>query len=390
VVVVGVAMGHGALAQSLTASGGVGVGVIADSPATVVEAGLDVAGPDATLGLGGRLSLLADGGLRTEDWDQPSEWATLIRYLTYRRPAFEDELQVSLAAGELTGAALGYGGLIEEYSSGIDIDHRHLGVQARVFARTRGASFIVDDLVAPRIAGARAYLGVLDRFYVGASVATDLEAPSEGGNEAVVGGAVDLAMPVREAGRDWWLEGYAQLAGWAGLGGGAHLGVRGATEVGPRWIVQGRIEGRAGSGSYLPGYIGALYERNRFQWAAMSTQLDQVRSLDLAGVGGAATLLLQGRGLGSAELSAAHRAGLGARAGVALTAAERQAIQLGVRGVFEELGPGASAWIAASELRWRLPAHLYATAQAARLYRRQDDIAPAWWVVATLGAVIGE
>jgi len=75
---------------------------------------------------------------------------------------------------------------------------------------------------------------------------------------------------------------------------------------------------------------------------------------------------------------------------MAVTAAERQSVQLGIRGIYEELGSGASAWIAASELRWRLPAHLYATTQAARLYRRQDEIAPAWWVVATLGAVIGE
>ena len=378
------ALGQGAAAQSLTASGGLGVGVIDDSPATVLEAGIDVGGADAALGLGGRVSLLADGGLRTEDWDDPGEWATLIRYLTYRKPAFADELQVSLAAGELSGVELGYGGLISSYDSGIDIDHRHLGMQTRVFGRQLGASAMIDDLVAPRIAGARGYYLVFDRVYVGGAVASDLAAPVEDGEQALLGGSIDLALPIRSARRSWWVEGYTELVGWAGLGAGAHLGARASSDIGA-WSVSGRTEVRGGSKSYLPGYIGALYERNRVAFTPMESQLSRVRDVDLSGIGAEAAFGLQRSGVGSFHASAAHRAGLGMRAAASFSVAELEAVQLGFHGVYEQLGADGSAWVASSELRWRLPARLYATTQAARLYRRQgQEIAPAWWMLSLI------
>lgn len=74
-----------AFAQQANASGSVGAGVFDSEPAAAVDIGFDVAGAEYAMGFGARLYWLASSGFREEDWDERSEWAGLLRYLTYVR-----------------------------------------------------------------------------------------------------------------------------------------------------------------------------------------------------------------------------------------------------------------------------------------------------------------
>ncbi|MBT8495139.1 MAG: hypothetical protein KJO07_18985, partial [Deltaproteobacteria bacterium] len=337
-----------------------------------------------------RLNLLVSGEVREQDWDQPGEWATLIRYARYRRPAASDEAQLAVAAGELSGVSLGFGALVDGYASGLDINHRHLGAHVRAYASRFGATAMIDDVVSPRLIAARAYHRPWRQLYLGAQVVTDLSAPTMEGNEATVGAAGDVAWAFRSRGKPWWVESYAQLATWVGRGSGTHLGARGQTRFG-LWTLAAHVDGQLGSRSYLAGAVDALYERTRYLLGDGLSLVDRSDRGGLAGLGGVARASVARLGLGSIQLGGGHRSGLGARFDARVASAERARFQVAMTTAYQGVSGSDAAWMMASELRVRLPLRLYASAQAARLYRRTgDEIAPAWWLVATLGTVLGE
>lgn len=379
-----------AAADSVTAAGGLGVGIIDDSPATVFEAGLDVSGDDYALGLGGRVSMNTSGEVRREDWDQPGEWATIIRYVRYRRPAFDDEWQLAIAAGQLSNVELGFGALVDGYASGVDINHRHLGAQVRAYGSRFGGSALIDDVVSPRITGARGYYRPWRQLYIGVSGVADLSAPTMDGSESVVGTAIDVALASRRPGRRWWAEAYGQTAAWRRLGAGAHLGARAQISTGG-WRVATQLEGQLGSDGYIAGYVDDLYERNRFEFSGGLSLAERARQGGLSGIGGLARVATERVGLGSARMGFGHRAGLGKRIDARISSAELARVQLAAKGAYQQLGASNAAWLMASEVRVKMPFRLYGSVEAARLFRRSgDDIAPAWWIVASLGAVFGE
>ncbi|HUH03995.1 MAG TPA: hypothetical protein VML75_18490, partial [Kofleriaceae bacterium] len=149
--------------QDASASGSLGVGMFGSDPATTIDVGLDAAGEGYAIGLGARLRYLAGSGVRTEDWDQASEVARLIRYLQLAR---DGEVQVSVAVGELAGLTLGNGVMVDGYSAGLDVDHGHLGVSSRLRWSRYAAEVFADDVIAPRIVGARG-TAEIDRVVVG-------------------------------------------------------------------------------------------------------------------------------------------------------------------------------------------------------------------------------
>lgn len=388
------------------ASGALGAGMFDAQAAVSLDLGIDLAGRHYTMGLGARVRLLFSDGLRTEDWDERSEWATLVRYLSYRRA--HDRVQVDLAIGELGGATLGHGVLFDGYSSGLDVDHRHLGAQLRVSDVTiAGEDFtgegVIDDLLAPRLFGVRGYWqrgGDTRRLQVGLSSALDVSAPVADGVET----AEEVLPTVALEGQLEWSQFDQELAGAvygdavaiAAMAVGLHLGLRGRARVRERATIGVRGELRLGSGSYIPGWMGPLYEINRrvqglgpsAPMSARASQLDVARAGGLGGLGGLAEVQVSVDDVGSATVYYARRAGLPDQLVARVAVPYFRAVQ-GAAWLATEVGAGAETWVLASEVRARINARFFASAEFAHLYgERADELTAVWSAMATFGATL--
>jgi hypothetical protein len=401
-----------AAAQEASASGALGAGVFGSEAAAAAEVGVDVSGAQYALGLGGRLRWVADEGVRTRDWDEPSEWATFVRYLMYAReaPAHGDGVGVVAAMGPLGNVGLGHGALIQGFTTGLDVDHRHLGAQLRVERGRFGVEGLLDDVIAPRVAGMRGYWQRSGRHHglgLGMSTAADFAAPrtvmapGEAMSAVEAGFLPMVALDGSARLQDQSATGaqriagtaHAELAAIGAVAAGLHLGltldgVLGAT----RLAASGALI--AGTDGYVPGWVGPLYERDRVQLGeapGAPSQLDRARAGGLGHLGSRFALFGQHAGLGDVELVYAQRSGLPDLATTRVAAPYLRAVQGALWGAVEIRG---QARVLALELRARLPRGLFVTMEAARLYRAVDEMAApgalaSWWqATMSLGAAV--
>ncbi len=132
------------------------------------------------------------GIIRKEDWDEPSEYLKIIRYVRYGHKHSRDLLFVRV--GELA-ASIGHGTIMDRYMNNIDVNTFRVGSQLDVYTNYGGIETVVSDYgsllggtAASKIVGGRAYIkpyglvdpeGALNIFKVGVSVVTDVNAPRE-------------------------------------------------------------------------------------------------------------------------------------------------------------------------------------------------------------------
>ncbi|WP_428266570.1 hypothetical protein [Haliangium sp.] len=426
------ATGSPVWAQDASASAAVGGGLFGGEAVAAADLGVDLAGDGYALGLGGRLRWVAGEGVRGRDWDAPSEWATVIRYGAYvRDPDDPDALRVSVALGALGDVRLGRGGIVRGYTTGLDVDHHGLGGQVRLERAGLGFEGVIDDMVAPRVTGVRAYWyrhRADAALEFGASAAADVSAPraatiAPGTMPALEAGvlpmaAVDAGISLRrgEGRQRSLLEGtlYAELIAISTVAAGAHVGV----EV-DGWLegtrLTARTELQAGTGGYVAGWVGPLYERDRVHLGEPTmdtqaepaptepaptqlapTQLDRARAGGLGHLGAHFDLRVADPALGELALSYARRPGLPDVATARLAAPSLRALQ---GALWAALEPAGGARTVAVEVRVRLPRRLFVVAEAARLYRGADPAtapaaaapAPAasfWSATLSLGATL--
>lgn len=387
-----------AAADDVTASGSVGAGVFAGQAASTVEFGIDAAGRGYAVGLGAGARFLAEGGFRGEEWDEASEWVRVVRYALLRRgqppgDGEPGEAWLAAAVGELGGVTLGHGSLLDGFAGGLDVDHGRVGVQATAGRGDLVGELVVDDVIAPRIAGARVAMRPGGIAVLGFSAAGDRTAPSMGGEEAIGGLAIDGEVGgVTDGGARGAV--HADLVHLVGLGVGLHLGARGLVALGESMRVGGGAELRAGSDHYLPGWIGPLYERDRRQLGgedAMTGQLDAARAGGLAGLGLAGHLALEVPGRGDVSFGYAGRAGASDLFTARFAAPHRAGAQAAMWAAAEVDDGVAEAMALALELRVRLPGRWFVRGDAARLYRMGEDgaLAPIWLGQVALGSILG-
>ena len=380
-----------AAAQQASASGAVGAGVFGAEAAASASLGLEVTGDTYAMGVGGRLRWVAADGLRGEDWDEPSEWASVLRYLLYARAPAEG-VRASAAVGALGGVDLGHGAVLRGYTTGLDVDHRRLGAQVHIASARYGAEALIDDLIAPRVAAARAYWqrpAQTHTFELGASLAADFAAPDMAGATALPMAVLDGRAELHTRDRRLVGAAHADLVAIGTLAAGVHLGLSGEVAVRGGRLRAG-AEVQAGTDSYIPGWIGPLYERDRRALGAMDstgTQLDVARAGGLGRVGGTFEAGASHPGLGEVELSYASRPGLPDLAVARVAAPYFRDVQGALWAALERKG---RARVLALELRAALPRHLFMTVEAARLFREQDGVLAPWWqATASLGATLG-
>ncbi|RMH42545.1 MAG: hypothetical protein D6689_07895 [Deltaproteobacteria bacterium] len=345
-------------------SAAVGVGMFGGRPATTVDAGIDVAGGAWAVGIGGRVRWLAGEGVRRQDWDEPGDIAAVLRYLTYRREPDGDGIAVAVAAGPLANAVLGHETVVGGLTTGLDVDHRHLGAQVRVAGAVAAGEALVDDVVAPRVIAARGRLGGDRGAAFGATAAGDLEL-------GVAAVALDaewraaVAVP------------YVDLVAVVGRGVGAHAGVAvHADAAGAAW--RGVVEAYAASEGYVPGWFGPLYEVDRATPGGLAAA---------GGFGGRASASVDADGLGRLALAYDRRRGRPDRLAVRLAAPYFARAQLAAWAAADVARGGARA--VAAELRVELPAGLFAAGEAARVYRDAGGaLEPLWLATIAVGGAL--
>jgi hypothetical protein len=398
--------------SSGSASAALGAGVIDARAATSLDLGVDVAGEHYAMGLGARLRWVISGdsagGFRAEDWDDRSEWASLVRYLTYARA--HGTVDVALALGQLGGVTLGHGSLVDGYSAGLDVDHRHLGVALQVRGERVAGEFLLDDLVAPRIAGTRMGWRTRGSTFVldaGASVVTDLAAEqAAAGAAGAMSTTMSTVVPVAALdGRAQWLtrDGrwggalYTDVVAIADIAVGAHLGISGYGTLFSGTRVSLRGELRGGSDHYIPGWFGPFYELDRrvalmgpeIPTDGMDSQLEVARRGGLAGWGGLVEAQVHVPEIGDFAVYYARRAQLADHLVVRANVPFLRDVQ-GAAWLAAEVGDGADAWILASEIRARVNARWFVSAELSRLYIQRDTaLEPILTGLVTFGATVG-
>jgi hypothetical protein len=228
--------------------------------------------------------------IRKRDWDEVQDYFKLIRFVRYghkREPVY-------VLAGQLWGATIGHGTLINRYANSLSLDHTKFGLALDLNGEWGGIETLTDSVVSPMLLAARVYVRpfgdteFLRRWAIGVTAATDRTAPrslsrnfdgsiqqdTDGNpiiavNGSIWAGGIDtefevLRNPVIS------LIPYVDLNRIAGAGNGLHIGVLSDVNL-PIPIldinVQARLEYRIMQAGYIPEYFDQTYDLGRVQYA---------------------------------------------------------------------------------------------------------------------------
>ncbi|MBI4574831.1 MAG: hypothetical protein HY722_01050 [Planctomycetes bacterium] len=255
------------------------------------------------VGLNADLNFDEEGRLRTEDWDERSDYARVVRYLEWGRK--RDTVYVR--SGELDDAMLGHATVLSHFHSGIDYDSRKVGAQVDVDLGIAGVETITNNVMEPEVAGGRFYVRPFHRSAmplissagVGATLVGDVDAPEtlefqqgsprptvdrDGNlqaatNRDVAVYGVDVEVPVfKNEVMD--LVPYADANRMDRFGDGYHTGVYDVLKLpGLGSDLFARLEWGKFGREYLPRYFDAFYEVERFRYpdkASPTTKLQAV------------------------------------------------------------------------------------------------------------------
>jgi len=97
----------------------------------------------------------ADAGvLREEDWDEPSDYARIVRHVEYGNP--NGPLHARL--GELGPLVIGHGSIMNSYFNVVTPDVYEAGLHLNANTRYGGLQLMLDDVLQPTVFGIRGYV----------------------------------------------------------------------------------------------------------------------------------------------------------------------------------------------------------------------------------------
>ena len=402
----------GPVNRALAVSGDAGFGGVGGKAFTTLQTGLDIREGNLSLGLFGRVRILTQEAddedvVRRRDWDEPSDYVHLLRYLQYRH----DFAKVSVEAqvGEMLGVTLGHGTLVRDYSNIADPDHPHAGLRFKVSHEMFDVVGMVDNLIRPSVVATRVGLRPLPfmkRLNVGASFVTDPMAPVQIRRDATGQREVDDAWnlqsetkPLVLLGLDFsyrfgdstsgQIEPYVDV-NTSLLGVGAHVGAQGSLPLGKSGArLSFQVEYRGGSDGYAPGHVDTFYDVARHQ---AGLTIDHPRSAQvnhrapmLAGLargayGGHGVLLQTGlaiKKMGRIKVGYTHRPGPDENnVWVRLSAQPIPRLNLGTLVLMRGLGgpyDDANGVMAMAEGRFRITDNVYTLAQYTRSWSLDED-----------------
>jgi hypothetical protein len=254
------------------------------------------------LGATTRESKTYAGVLRRRDWDEAQDYTKFVRYIRYgnkREPLY-------VLAGQLWGASVGHGTLVNRYSNSLSLDHPKAGLALDVNSDWAGVETLTDWVGNPTLMAGRAYVRpfgdtpILRGWAIGFSGATDRTAPvgvsgplqsdAQGNpmnlnHQAIYAIGVDTEFEVL---RNSFISliPYADFNRIAGAGNGVHTGILTDIHLPIPLLelgVQAKLEYRMMQPGYIPEYFDQVYDLGRVQYAMQgATSTTYVSKYDAA------------------------------------------------------------------------------------------------------------
>lgn len=135
-------------------AGGFGVTWINDQPFYTVRLMPEFAFSDVGVGLDLNLEFDTHGNLRKENFNEFSDYASIIRYIRYgnERQGFY------MKVGALDYATIGHGSIINAYNNSPSFDARKIGLQFNLNYDNAGVQSMYGNFGQAGVAGIRAYV----------------------------------------------------------------------------------------------------------------------------------------------------------------------------------------------------------------------------------------
>ena len=267
--------------------GGLGVTWIDGEPHYTFRLFPEFAFANFGVGLDLRLDYDPKGHLRTENFNEFSDYLSIIRYVRYGQK--RDPVYARL--GALDYATLGHGSIMYLYNNSPSFDTRKIGLEFDIDFTAFGIDTVYGNFGQAGVAGLRGYvrplqftdlaeIPIIGKFEIGASYAADFHeyagvdvgnynaasdkfsATHDYGTISILG--IDFGLPILRTGIadvDLYFD-YAKIIDF---GSGTALGVMAEFNGLGLVNIHTRMERRFNGKNYLPSYFNSFYELERFK-----------------------------------------------------------------------------------------------------------------------------
>ncbi len=241
------------------------------------------------------------GILREEDWDEFSDYLKIIRFFRFGHKGDFIFAQV----GDLPGAVLGHGTIVNRYYNNSDLNHYKMGLQFDLNTDYGGMETLVNGVAQFNLFGARAYIrpwsfvdpdAYLNNLAVGFTLVADVTAPyalaydttqtpavpivednlpkvAEAKAATAMGGDIEFRLLHNDV---ITLTPYLDMNGILGAGAGLHVGILNTFHIPVISLdLSARIEYRYFTADYIPAYFDSFYEIQKFAYPVRDVATNQ-------------------------------------------------------------------------------------------------------------------
>jgi hypothetical protein len=268
-------------------NGGMGINWIDGKPHYRVSFRPEISFAQVGIGLDLNLDFDPEGKLRTENFNEASDYLSIIRYIRYglkNDPVF-------IKVGALDYYTLGHGSIMQHFNNSPTYDNRRIGLVVDLDLGKFGIESIMGSFSPAGVFGVRGYvrplqlssasdIPILGNLEVGASYVTDLnedagviagnyihadeefKVTSDTGAISIIG--FDIGLPLLNSSvTDITL--YADYSKIINFGSGVATGVMFDFNLSTLLNISAKLERRFNSGKYIPAYFNSLHEIERFK-----------------------------------------------------------------------------------------------------------------------------
>ena len=282
-------------------SGGMGITWIDGKPFFRIGFRPEISFADFGVGLDLNLDFDSEGKLRTENFNEASDYLSIIRYARYglkNDPVF-------IKAGALDYYTLGHGSIMQHFNNSPTFDNRRIGLVADIDFGKFGFESIMGTFSPAGVFGIRAYvrplqfspasdLPIIGNLEVGASYVSDFNknagilegtynknlqefnTTKDNGAISVIG--FDLGLPLLKSSvTDITL--YADYSKIVNFGSGIATGVMFDFNLSSLLNISAKLERRFNNGKYIPAYFNSMHEIERFKVDTLNSTFTSKASL---------------------------------------------------------------------------------------------------------------
>ncbi len=267
--------------------GGLGLTWIDGKPHYRIAFRPEISFSDFGIGLDLNLDFDSEGKLRKENFNEASDYLSIIRYIRYgvkNDPVF-------IKIGALDYYTLGHGTIMQHYNNSPTFDNRRIGFNADIDFGKFGFESIMGSFSPAGVFGIRGYIRplqltpasdipIISNLEVGVSFVSDLNKDAgiingnynsslrefniteDKGAISILG--FDLGLPLFNSSlADITL--YTDYSKISGFGSGVAAGVMFDFNLSSLFNVAAKLERRFNNGKYIPAYFNSMYEIERFK-----------------------------------------------------------------------------------------------------------------------------